>query len=64
MSERELDLEKTYLLKHTTQMVRVQIDELLHRTDMDTLENVEASTLGLNEIGRARLQCHRALCFR
>ena len=63
MSERELDLEKTYLLKHTTQTVRVQVDELHHRIDMDTLKECDAVTLGLNEIGRARLQCHRALCY-
>ena len=44
-------------------MVRVQIDDLHHRIDMDTLAETSAPTLRLNEIGRARLQCHRALCF-
>ncbi len=61
MSESELDLQKSYILKHTTQMVRVQMDEIASRIDMDTLEDVPCETLGLNEIGRVTLTCTRAL---
>ena len=61
MSENQLDLQKSYILKHTTQSVRVQMDEVTARVDMDTLEDVPCETLGLNDIGRVTLTCTRAL---
>ena len=63
MSERPLDLQKTYLLKHTTQLVRAQIGTLRWRKDMDTLAEEPAEGLGLNDIGRVEVTCHRALYF-
>ena len=63
MSEDELDLQKTYIIKHTTQNARVQIGTLHHRKDMDTLAEVPADTLALNDIGYVTIQCHRALYF-
>ena len=61
MSESELDLQKSYILKHTTQSVRVRMDEVRAKVDMDTLEDVPCATLALNEIGRVTLTCTRAL---
>jgi len=61
MSEDELDSKKTYLLKHTTQTVRAQVECLHWRTDMDDLSQVEATTLGLNDIGHVTLACTHAL---
>jgi len=61
MSENELDMQKSYILKHTTQSVRIQMDEIQARVDMDTLEDVPCQTLGLNDIGRVTLTCTRAL---
>jgi sulfate adenylyltransferase large subunit len=61
MSDAPLDPRKTYLLKHTTQIVRVDVDRIHWRKDMDTLEEVPAPTLALNEIGRVTLTTHRAL---
>ncbi len=61
MSERELDLEKTYLLKHTTQTVRAKVAEIHWKKDMDTLEEVPARTLALNDIGRVTVHCAQAL---
>ncbi len=63
MNERELDPDKTYIIKHTTQRVRVQVDTIHWKKDMDTLEEVETSSLGLNDIARVTLTCHRALYF-
>jgi bifunctional enzyme CysN/CysC len=63
MSERPLDTQKTYIVKHTTQSVRAQITQLHWKIDMDTLEEVAAGELGLNDIGRVTLTCHRALYF-
>ncbi len=61
MHEVPLDPSKTYLLKHTTQIVRVEVDRIHWRKDMDTLDEVAAPTLGLNDIGRVTLTAHRAL---
>ncbi len=61
MHEAPLDTKKTYLLKHTTQIVRVDVDRVHWRKDMDTLEEVSASTLALNDIGQVTLTAHRTL---
>jgi bifunctional enzyme CysN/CysC len=63
MNERPLDLQKSYLLKHTTLMQRVEIESLLHRTNLDTLKPEAAETLELNDIGTVRVHCHRPLYF-
>ena len=61
MHERPLDTEKAYLVKHTTQVVRAQIDKIHYEVDMDTLEQRQADGIALNDIARVRLSCHRAL---
>ncbi len=63
MSERPLDLEKSYLLKHTSQLVRAEVEALIGQTDLETLDEVPAPGLSLNDIGRVRVHCHRALFF-
>ena len=61
MHERPLDTEKAYLVKHTTQTVRAQIDEIHFEVDMDTLEEKPTDGVELNDIAKVRLSCHRAL---
>jgi bifunctional enzyme CysN/CysC len=61
MHERPLDTEKAYLVKHTTQTVRAQIDKIYHEIDMDTLEEKATDGIELNDIAKVRLSCHRAL---
>jgi sulfate adenylyltransferase large subunit len=61
LAEAPLDSGKTYFIKHTTQTSRVNIDRIHSKKDLDTLADVPAETLGLNEIGRATLTAHRAL---
>lgn len=56
MDETPLRLGVTYLVKHTTQLVRGRCLTLRHRVDPNTLERHPAETLALNEIGRVRLQ--------
>ncbi len=63
MSERPLDLERSYLLKHTTRTVRAQIDVVLHRTDLETLERVPADGLSLNDVARVRVRARAPLFF-
>jgi len=61
MHERPLDTEKAYLVKHTTQTVRAQIDKIYCEIDMHTLEERPTDGIKLNDIARVRLSCHRAL---
>jgi bifunctional enzyme CysN/CysC/sulfate adenylyltransferase subunit 1 len=63
MNERPLDVAKSYLLKHTTQMVRAEVTTVLGHTDLETLEERPAAGLSLNDIGRVRVETHRALFF-
>jgi bifunctional enzyme CysN/CysC len=61
MHEKPLDTEKAYLVKHTTQTVRAQIDKIYHEVDMHTLEERPTDGLVLNDVAKVRLSCHRAL---
>ena len=44
-----------YLLAHTTRRVQAIVKGVDYRVDVDTLHRDPASTLAMNEIGRARL---------
>jgi bifunctional enzyme CysN/CysC len=61
MSETPLDREKTYIVKHTTQSVRAQIDEIHWKKDLTTLTEEPADTLALNDVALVSVNCHRAL---
>ena len=63
MNERPLDLKKSYYLKHTTSLVRAEVEAVLGETDLDTLEEVPADGLALNDIGRLRVRAYRPLFF-
>ncbi|MBM3752387.1 MAG: sulfate adenylyltransferase subunit CysN [Acidobacteria bacterium] len=54
---------KTYLLKHTTQTVPAEIRRIRHRVDVNTLEAVEVSELGLNDIAAVVMEARRPLYF-
>jgi bifunctional enzyme CysN/CysC len=63
MHERTLDTQKTYLIKHTTQVVRAQVDHVHAKLDLGSLTEQPAKLLELNDIGRVTITCHRALYF-
>jgi adenylylsulfate kinase-like enzyme len=63
MHERPLDLQKSYIIKHTTQMLRCQVDAIEAKLDLETLQEHDADDLGLNDIARVHITCHRALYF-
>ena len=47
-----------YTLKHTTRTVRAMVTDLRYRLDINTMRRDEdATTLEMNEIGRAVLRC-------
>jgi bifunctional enzyme CysN/CysC len=61
LHERPLDRAKSYLLKHTTQTVRTEVEAVRFQVNLETLESVPAERLGLNDIGRISLAAHRPL---
>jgi sulfate adenylyltransferase large subunit len=63
MNQKGLDLERTYLLKHTTQTVRATVNSLHYRVNIGSLEHEPAATLNLNEIGSVNIETHRPLFF-
>jgi bifunctional enzyme CysN/CysC len=63
MHQKPLDREKSYLLKQTTQLQRVEIEQLVSRTNLDTLLPEPCDTLELNDIGTVRVRCNRPIYF-
>lgn len=62
MSERPLDPGRTYLLKHTTRIVRAAV-RVLSGTDPETLAPAPARSLALNDVGRVLVTCRAPLLF-
>jgi bifunctional enzyme CysN/CysC len=57
MSDAELQPRGRYAIKHTTRSARALVEDLRYRIDVNTLHRDEqATTLGLNEIGRLHLR--------
>jgi bifunctional enzyme CysN/CysC len=63
LSERSLDVQKSYLLKQTTQVVRAEVEQVAYVTDLETLGKRPADALELNEIGRVSIACRRPIFF-
>ncbi len=61
MSEVPLDRHRRYLVKHTTRTVPARVERVLGRIDLETLGEVHADSLALNDIGRCVLRCERPL---
>lgn len=56
MDQTPLALDRDYELKLGTRRVNARVDIIHHRVDINTLKNVEADTLELNEIGLLDVQ--------
>jgi len=63
MHSTPLELQKDYLVKHTTQQVRANVTSILHRVDINTLAKIPAQRLELNEIAAVSLETHKPLFF-
>ncbi len=61
MSEVALQPGRSYLLKQTTQTVPAVVTDLRYRMSVETLRSEPAQKLDLNEIGRIRVECARAI---
>jgi len=63
MDQRPLELNRRYLLKHTSQTVPASVSSLDHRTDIGTLRREPAQTLEMNGIGLVRIHLLRPMAL-
>ena len=62
LSTQPLDINRTYLIKHSTQSVRAVFEGIDYRLNVNTLEReTDVTVFKLNDIGRVRLKTLRAL---
>jgi sulfate adenylyltransferase subunit 1 len=63
MDQRPLELNRRYLLKHTSQTVPVHVTAIGHRTDLGTLDHQPARMLHMNDIGVVTLNLLRPIAL-
>lgn len=63
MNEKDMELNKQYVLQHTTRTVQVFMEDLLYRMNVDSLTREDATKLGLNEIGRVKLKTSQPIFY-
>ncbi|MBL8784884.1 MAG: sulfate adenylyltransferase [Deltaproteobacteria bacterium] len=63
MSEQPLEARAKLALKHTTRWVRAIVTDLVHKVDVNTMEQQSVERLGLNGMGRVRLKTTGPLAF-
>jgi sulfate adenylyltransferase large subunit len=63
MDQQPLELNRRYLLKHTSQTVPVFLTSIDHRTDLGTLNHEAARTLHMNDIGAVTLNLLRPIAL-
>ncbi len=56
MDLRPLDLSQTYLLQTNSKLSRVKIQDILHKVNINTLEEIPADSFSLNDIGKVRIR--------
>ena len=63
LSESPLDMNRKYIIKHTTRVVKCVIARLAYRVDVNTLAHHAASTLNMNDIARVAIKVQQPLVF-
>ncbi|HXG53621.1 MAG TPA: GTP-binding protein [candidate division Zixibacteria bacterium] len=62
LAERPLDLRRQYLVKHTTQTVKIAVTGVRYRIDLGSLRPTDAAAqLRMNDIGRVAIRAQRPL---
>ncbi len=62
LAETPLDLNRRYLLRHTTREVNALVTGIAHRLDINTLEREAAARLQMNDIGQVSFKLSQPLC--
>ncbi|MFI3314156.1 MAG: sulfate adenylyltransferase subunit CysN [Rikenellaceae bacterium] len=63
MDEGDMDCEKSFFLKHTTQTTRARIEQIEYKVNVNTMEQSATEYLKLNEIGRVSFVTNKPLLF-
>ena len=63
MDEENMELDKAYIIKHTTKTAQVYVKKLIYRMNVDTISREDADTLKLNEIGRVKFKTSQPIFF-
>jgi hypothetical protein len=63
MNQKPLEPNRSYLIKHTTQVTQARVREIRYRIDVNTLEHQPARRLELNAIGVVSVEAQRPLLF-
>ncbi len=63
LSESPLDLNRKYIIKHTTRVVKCVISRLEYRVDVNTLAHHPTLTLNMNDIARVAMKVQQPLVF-
>jgi len=63
LHEKPLELNRTYLLKHTTRQVKAKITGIQHRVDVNTLTEECATGLAMNGIALVEIEVNSPLFF-
>ncbi len=63
MNDKPLDPKASYFIKYTTQTVRANVSQVVWKSDPNTLDELPADKLELNDIGEVRWVCHRPIAY-
>ena len=63
MTDEPLEIDRPYILMHTTRQIPARVVSVAHRIDVDTLDRHDASDLGLNDVGLVRIETAQAIHF-
>lgn len=63
MDDEQLLPERTYLARFASAQATAQVTDLVHRIDINTMDQAAAKTLSLNEIGYCKVALDRAVAF-
>ena len=63
MDEEDMDVNKQFFIKQTTNTTRARIDGIKYKVDVNTMEQSKVSLLKLNEIGKVVITASKPLFF-
>ena len=63
MDEEEMDVNKSFYIKQTTNTTRARVDSIRYKVDVNTMERASVDKLQLNEIGRVVFTTGKELFF-
>jgi hypothetical protein len=58
-----LEVNRTYLVKHTSRQTRIRALEIRHRVNINTLEQEQVTQLNMNDIASVEFEAHIPLFF-